>query len=111
MDDPAVELALELGEDRGRRLFELLGAKAALREFRRVCATRFALSLFQAGEKDRSIIRDRLMQRYDLGRTSAYLCIDAALNEFAKLSISDRGFRTQTLNNGAPVKVDEDVDD
>jgi hypothetical protein len=110
MDDP-VELALELGEDRGQRLFELLGARAALREFRRVCATKHALRLFQAGEKDRASMRDRLMQRYELGRSTAYACIDAALNEFAKLSKFDRRSWTRAADNDSSMTGDGAIDE
>ena len=106
MDDP-VSIALDgLGEDRGRRLFELLGAKAALREFRRVCAVRFAVHLLKAGEKDRAVIRDRLIGRYDMSRRNAYYCIDSALDEYVKVCNFDRRSCTQVANN-ASVQNDE----
>src|SRR5690242_20343970 len=80
MDDPAqiAELALELGEDRGRKLLLALSARAALREFNRQAAVRYAVQLLRQGAK-RSQIRDRLMQRYELERSAAYLRIDEAV--------------------------------
>ena len=108
MDDP-VSLALELGEDRGRRLFELLGAKAALRDLRRVCATRYAVQLLRGGEKDRAVIRDRIMTRYGTGRRNAYYCIDAALDQFVKLCSFEGRSCTHTPQDLIVEKnVDED---
>ena len=97
MDDP-VSIALELGESRGKRLLELLGARAALRDLRRVCATRYAVQLLNAGERDRSVIRDRLIVRYDISRRNAYRCIDAALNESKLCRFSPR-FGTAPMSN------------
>ena len=105
MDDP-VALVLELGEDRGQRLLELLGARAALRDFRRICAVRYSVQLLRGGEKDRAVIRDRVMARYRIQRTTAYLCIDQAVDEFAKLSVFEPCSRTQPRQND-PVPSDQ----
>jgi hypothetical protein len=42
--------------------------------------------MMRTGERDRAIIRDRLMSRYRVSRSLAYEYLDIAVDEFAKLS-------------------------
>lgn len=85
MDDP-VELALELGEDRARRLFTLvdeLGVRAALRAFDRECSVRFSAQLWSQHVERKAIVT-RLQQRYGFKERKAYMVADEGLTRFAK---------------------------
>jgi hypothetical protein len=83
MDHDVAELLHTLDEAKARRLLEGLGQRAALREFGRQCAVRFAVDLLLQ-RAERPQIRDRLMQRYGLERRTAYLRIDEALTIYCR---------------------------
>jgi hypothetical protein len=98
VDDDIAALLRTLQEGDARRLLGGLGQRAALREFERDCAIRYALALFHQ-RVDRLMIRDRLMQRYELGIRTAYRYIDEALIHFCqpeprrdKAAVDDKGF-------------------
>jgi hypothetical protein len=104
MDDDSVALALKLGED-GRRLLEILGQRAALREFDRACAVDFAIELLQQ-RVDPGVVRDRLMRRYRLSRTSAYRVRETALTKLSQ-NAPCSGTRIADHRSAVPSTVNE----
>lgn len=74
---------MQLGTDRGRRLLELLGARAALREFDQACAISFAVEQLRAGAA-RPEIRDRIRARYRFSERTAYRVLGQALDIFCQ---------------------------
>jgi len=86
MDDPISLAVDEFGEDRGRRLLEIvdeLGVRAALRAFERECSVRFSAQLWSQ-HVDRKAIVTRLQQRYGYKERKAYMIADEGLTRFAK---------------------------
>jgi hypothetical protein len=104
--DEAVELALDLGEDRGRRLLLSLGARAAVREFDKACAVRYAVHLLHE-RCPRVEIRNRLAQRYPFSQRTAYYCIDEALIHFC----NGRHRGCETGSDNAASNTDERAPD
>jgi hypothetical protein len=109
MDDDVAELLHTLDEAKARRLLVGLGQRAALAQFNRTCAVNHALDLLRQ-RVERPQIRDRLMQRYELERRTAYLRIDEALQIYcrpaAQLCKTHARNCTPTSQDEASTKVD-----
>ena len=84
----AAELAMHLGPDNGRRLLEMLAANAAIREFDRISAIRYAETLLRQ-HRGRAEIRDRLMTRYRISPRTAYRYLDVACARYATTPVGD----------------------
>lgn len=78
MDSDVAELLHSLDEAKARRLLEGLGQRAALREFDRQCAIRFATGLLRqhVGTTD---VRQRIMKRYNVSERTAFRYYEEAV--------------------------------
>jgi hypothetical protein len=73
----------KLSEHDARTLLLELGAVAVLKSFDRDCQQRQAAQLLGQG-CTRTITRDRLMQRYQISKSSAYRLIDAVIQSCSR---------------------------
>jgi hypothetical protein len=91
-------------EEAKRQFEELIRRRAALdgvTSLDRQERVQFARRWLELKES-RPVIRDRIMARYDVGRTQAYQVIDQAL----QLSGFPKNIRTETDSNGASTSKD-----
>ena len=77
------ETLAKLSPSEVRELLLDLGAPAVLKSFDRDCQRRYAALLLGQG-CTRTITRDRLMQRYQISKSSAYRLIDAVIQSCSR---------------------------